>query len=76
MFNLPQLPGGNVSAESTARIVSYEATRLQIETNAPTATVLVVSEIFYPGWTATVDGRPTRLLVEWQGLTRHFRRNY
>jgi DNA mismatch repair ATPase MutL len=21
-------------------------------------------------------GRPTRLLVEWQELTRHFRRNY
>ncbi|HYX42600.1 MAG TPA: YfhO family protein, partial [Pyrinomonadaceae bacterium] len=56
---LPQLPGA--SAQDTnlqARIVSYEPTRLLIETDAPTPTVLVVSEIFYPGWKATVDKQP------------------
>ncbi len=52
-----QLPGGPVAPESTARIVNYEPNRLVVETSAPTATVLVVSEIFYPGWEATLDGQ-------------------
>jgi hypothetical protein len=53
---LPRLPGGSLAPESTIRLVQYQPTRLTLETNAPTATVAVVSEIFYPGWTATVDG--------------------
>jgi hypothetical protein len=53
---LPALPGGALAPESTIRLVQYQPTRLTLETNAPTATVAVVSEIFYPGWTATVDG--------------------
>jgi hypothetical protein len=53
---LPILPGGALSPESKIRLVHYEPTRLVLETNAPTATVAVVSELFYPGWTATVDG--------------------
>jgi membrane protein YfhO len=55
---LPALPGGVVRPGSTARISSYEPNRLVIETNAPTPTVLVVSEMFYPGWVAIVDGLP------------------
>ncbi len=58
---LPPLPGGDVRPESTARITSYEPNHLVIETSAPTTTVLVVSEIFYPGWTASVDGQPTSI---------------
>jgi hypothetical protein len=53
---LPALPGGTLAPESTIRLVRYEPTHLTLETNAPTPTVAVVSEIFYPGWTATVDG--------------------
>lgn len=54
---LPRLPGGPIGADSSARIVSYESNRLSIATNAPTATVLVLSEIFYPGWVALLDGK-------------------
>jgi len=60
---LPQLPRAAVALESTARITSYEANHLRIETTAPSATMLVVSEIFYPGWVATVDGQPARINV-------------
>jgi hypothetical protein len=54
--NLPQLPGGPISAGSSARIVAYESNRLIVETDSPTAAMLIVSELNYPGWVATVDG--------------------
>jgi len=60
---LPQLPGGALAPESTARITSYEPNHLRIETSAPSATLLVVSEIIYPGWVATIDGQPARINV-------------
>jgi hypothetical protein len=60
---LPALPGGELASGSTANITAYESNRLSIETDAPTATVLVVSEIFYPGWEATLDGKPARILL-------------
>jgi hypothetical protein len=58
---LPNLPGGELRPGSTARIVTYEPNRLAVETNAPTPTVLIVSELFYPGWEATIDQRPARI---------------
>jgi hypothetical protein len=58
---LPPLPGGALAPESTAKVVSYQANHLAIETSAPTPTVLIVSELFYPGWAATVDGQPARI---------------
>jgi uncharacterized membrane protein YfhO len=54
--NLPSLPGGPISPSSSARLVAYENNQLVIETVADTASVLVVSEINYPGWIATIDG--------------------
>ncbi|MDQ1557553.1 MAG: hypothetical protein QOD32_613 [Pyrinomonadaceae bacterium] len=53
---LPTLSGGELTAESVARITEYEPNRLVVETRATVATVLVLSEINYPGWEATVDG--------------------
>ncbi|HEY0321018.1 MAG TPA: YfhO family protein [Pyrinomonadaceae bacterium] len=61
--DLPALPGGLVSSKSSARIVSYENNRLVIETIADSPTVLVVSETFYPGWEATLDGKQTQILI-------------
>ena len=58
---LPHLPGGEVPAGSSARVLQYEPNRILIETDAPTDTLLVVSEIFYPGWEATVDAQPNRI---------------
>jgi hypothetical protein len=50
------LPGGPLSANASAKLISYEDNRLLIETSADTPAVLVLSEINYPGWVATVDG--------------------
>jgi hypothetical protein len=53
---LPILPGGAVSNESGARVIASESNRLVIETGSAASSVLIVSEINYPGWAATVDG--------------------
>jgi hypothetical protein len=58
---LPRLPGGPVPAGSSARLVAYEPNRLEIETECATPAVLVVSEIAYPGWLATIDGQRTEI---------------
>jgi hypothetical protein len=58
---LPHLAGGELAADSSARVVEYEPNHLIIETNADRDALLVVSEIFYPGWEASVDGRAERI---------------
>jgi hypothetical protein len=49
------LPGGQISSTATARLAAYEHNRVVIDTTADSASVLVLSEINYPGWVATVD---------------------
>jgi len=56
---LPKLSGRPLAPDSFARIVNYEPNRLVIETNADQPTILVLSEIHYPGWVAMVDGVKT-----------------
>ncbi|MEO6725258.1 MAG: YfhO family protein [Blastocatellia bacterium] len=51
------LSGGELGAEEKAQIIRYESNNLVIETNATQQTVLVVSEMNYPGWEAKVDGQ-------------------
>jgi hypothetical protein len=44
------------------RVTRYEPGRFAVELGAPApeGSALVVSENFYPGWSATVDGRPAK----------------
>ena len=58
---LPILPGVGLSPDSGARVVKYEPARLIIETTANQPSVLVVSEMWYPGWVATLDGIPATI---------------
>ena len=55
---------GEAAAQDTASVVtmtSYEPNRLKYDVNTGKGGVLVFSEIYYPGWTATVDGQPVEL---------------
>jgi hypothetical protein len=55
---------GEAIVQDTASIVtitSYEPNRLTYDVNSGKGGVLVFSEIYYPGWTATIDGEPAEL---------------
>ena len=45
--------------EKAVELTSYEANRLSYKVKSQKGGVVVFSEIYYPGWTCTVDGQPT-----------------
>lgn len=45
----------------TVRLTAYEANALTFETQSAKGGVMVVSDIYYPGWTCTVDGKETEI---------------
>ncbi|GIK36767.1 MAG: hypothetical protein BroJett011_06000 [Chloroflexota bacterium] len=47
---------GTDSQLTTAKITSYSSDRIEVETDITTAGWLVLSEIWYPGWQAMVNG--------------------
>ena len=49
---------GYKDSVSTIRLMSYEPNRLIYKTSSPKDGVAVFSEIYYPGWQATIDGQP------------------
>jgi len=55
----PRLAAGKV------RIVDYEAARVRVEVDAPSASRLVVSDAMADGWRVTVDGRPAAPATSW-----------
>lgn len=54
---------GQAKADSTAtvKLDSYEPNLLKYTVDSKAGGVLVFSEIYYPGWTATVDGKEAEL---------------
>jgi hypothetical protein len=46
----------------TARVTEYAANAFEIEVRSHRDAFLVVSEVFYPGWRATLDGDPVPIL--------------
>ena len=57
---LPELPGGPPPPDATARH-EYVPNGIDVETFCETDALLVVSESNFPGWEATVDGRPAQI---------------
>jgi hypothetical protein len=59
--SLPPLP--LVQSESRpARIVSYDSQRVEVHVSAGLPGLLVLTDSYFPGWRATVNGRPAPVL--------------
>lgn len=65
----PQLEPGSNQPGSSARVTRYTPDLIEVETDIPAPGWLVLSEIWYPGWQATVDG-VSRPVERTNGLLR------
>jgi hypothetical protein len=65
---IPQMQEAPESEES-AEVISSEPEQITIQTNSATPGMLVLSEVAYPAWKATVDGVPVAVSTAY-GLVR------
>lgn len=50
------------AADDSLRFTTYQPDSLSLDSQAPNGGLLVLSEIYYPGWRATVNGHETEVL--------------
>jgi len=53
---------GEVPSAASVRVVDYEPMSVTVAVDSPKAGILVLSDTFYPGWVASVDGASVPLL--------------
>ncbi|GAB4545702.1 MAG: hypothetical protein Kow0063_39830 [Anaerolineae bacterium] len=58
----PGLALSGAQGNSTARVTAFAPHRVTVEVDAAAPGLLVLSEIYYPGWRASLDGQPVRLI--------------
>ena len=56
------LPPGRRQTFRPAKLVSYSATKVTMEAQLDAPGYLVLTDVYYPGWSAVVDGRPGRVV--------------
>lgn len=54
-------PAGTIETVGTAEVVSLADDHMEVLTRAGAPAFLVTSDVYYPGWEASVDGRAARL---------------
>ena len=50
-----------LTSNDRAEILTLAETQVKIKTQAAAPTFLVLSDVYYSGWKATIDGQPTRI---------------
>ncbi|HWW61835.1 MAG TPA: YfhO family protein [Thermoanaerobaculia bacterium] len=61
--NAPAFPSAESTADVLPRLVHFSLNAVEIAVDTPQAGLLVCSESNMNGWSATVDGRPSRILA-------------
>jgi len=64
-FTLPQdwLQAQESAGQDRVTVDQFQPERIQVSTNSDAAGFLVLSQSYYPGWQATIDGEPAQLLA-------------
>ncbi len=57
-----QLPSNHEAAEAEVRVLEYGLNRVRLQVRSEAPGHLVASEVYYPGWQASVNGQPTEVL--------------
>jgi Bacterial membrane protein YfhO len=57
----PDLAEPDEPSADRASVASYDADRIELESRTGASGLLMLSEVYYPGWKAYVDGRPVSL---------------
>lgn len=52
---------GQAGGDGRVELTAYQPNELHYSVESPQGGVVALSEIYYPGWTATVDGKPVEL---------------
>lgn len=53
----PLLPGGTTARGETVKVVKHEPHRVELEATLERPGMVVLADIYYPGWTLKVDGK-------------------
>ncbi|MGQ9677764.1 MAG: YfhO family protein [bacterium] len=68
LYENPEVSLKSDSTTGFARITSYDANRITVESSLPTPGLLILSENYHPDWKVTVDGKPSKLLQAFHTL--------
>ena len=58
----PSPPSSSQAANAEVAFVRYGLNRLELTVDSTGSGWLVLTDVYYPGWRATIDGRPTPVL--------------
>jgi len=58
----PVRPEARPGRAAVVRTTTYRSMEVEVQASLPATGVVVLSDVYYPGWAATVDGAPTAIL--------------